>query len=524
MKKTSCFAGLFLILLFVSPSVTGLLIPSYTLKGTLTEETKAFFIGKTKIQGSFTGIPMDHLIDSAFVQNMSGFPLIGSQSIDHLETVIVAENIDITSTRTLDDLLLQQIDHLTYYTNVDIITEDGLFLLGINQGTMSVSADLSYAISTCIPLELVPKTQTRFFCTATHHPILMEYVGDYGVLTSISEPSTIQIKGRNGRTLWTGGSPKDYLIIQDPRFSVTVNSSLTLLPLSDTPSMEPLTVAVSQADSRDITIHQLIENVTGLVARAHDDVSLEFLQTLHDLDDFVQTTSYVTNGAIVFQQINDTVTIDHSTQRFSSAGFVRFSTLEISKVGSTYGPTIQADSVLCYLGNHFYNPSAKRSSDGISFPYELIIIWILALCAFVYIRFFARPPVDLMLDTKVKRYALIIHIVGSAVAFLLLDLEVYLLFGISGITALFSSGLSSMTGMFLFLEAILWMAGFIILGIPLQLLSYSILRFLGIGKGGNGIWKAVGDLSIWVFSSFYLLIFLNVFLASTGYQQFFSMG
>jgi len=352
----------------------------------------------------------------------------------------------------------------------------------------------------------------------------MDCSGNYAVLTSISETSVIEIEEKNGRILWTGSSSNDYVIIQDATFSVTTNSPLSLFPLSEPTSTIPVTVSVSPADPSDITIHQLIENASVVVAQVNDDVTSEFLIKLHTLDDIVQTTSFVTNGAMIFLQTNDTVIIDHSTQRFSSTGFVRFATLDISKVGSSFGPGIQAECILCYLGDHFYNPSAKRSADGITFPYELIFIWILALCIFLYIRFFLRPPVDVTLDKKVRRYALPIHLIALILAFLLLDIEVNLLFGISACTALFSQGLSMITGVFFLIEVILWMTGFIILAIPMQLLSHSILRFLGIGKGGNGIWKAVGDLSIWVFCGYYLLLFFNILFSLIDFRSFFPMG
>ncbi|MCX6671798.1 MAG: hypothetical protein NTX92_07765, partial [Euryarchaeota archaeon] len=250
----------------------------------------------------------------------------------------------------------------------------------------------------------------------------------------------------------------------------------------------------------------------------------EFLRNINDLDNYIQTTSFIANGAMVFLRTNDSVTIDHSTQRFSSTGFVRFNTLDITKFGSSRGPSLQADSTLCYLGDHFYNPSAKRSIDGIAFPFELLFIWILALCIFVYIRFFLRPPVDITLDEKVRRYALYFHLVVLVIAFLLLDMEINLLFGISALTALLSQGFSMITGSFFLLEVVIWVFGYLILAIPLQLLSYAILRFLGIGKGGNGIWKAVGDLSIWMFCGFYLLLLCNILFSLIDFNSLFPLG
>lgn len=524
MKTTSLLIGIFLIFLFLSPSATALFTSSHTLKVTLTEDTEVFFIGKTRIDGSFTGHPMEHLVNSSFVQDMGGFPLIGSSSITNLKTVIVAEGIDITSATSLEDLIARYFDHLVSYSDVDITMDNGLFVLGINQGSMSLSSDLSYAVTTIVPLEIIPDTITRFFFIGTNSPLTMRCSGNFAVVTTLSDTGTIQIKGRDGKTLWTGGSPNDYLIIQDTSFNLTKNPSFSLFPLSNTTSKISLAVSVSPAVPPDVRIRQLIQNVSEDIGNLKDGSASEFLQRINDLDTYIQEISFIANGAMVFLRTNDTVTIDHSTQRFSSAGFVRFNTLDLTKFGSSTGPSLQADSTLCYLGDHFYNPSAKRSVDGIAFPFELLFIWILALCVFVYIRFFLQPPVDIALDEKVKRYALYFHIVVLVIAFLLLDMEVNILFGLSALTALVSQGFSMITGSFFLVEVVIWVFGYLLLAIPLQLLSYSILRFLGIGKGGNGVWKAVGDLSIWVFCGFYLLLFCNILFSLIDFNSLFPIG
>jgi hypothetical protein len=524
MKASYLLAGIVIVFFIMSPSANALLTSSYTFKATLTKDAEVFFMGKTTMNGSFTGHPMEHLVDSSLVQQMGGFPLIGASTITNLDSVIVAEDIDITTATSLEELFVQYFDHLIYYSDVDIAMDDGLFILGIKKGIISLSSDLPYAVTTIVPLEIVPGTITRFFVLCTDSPLSLRCSGDFSVLTTLSDTSTIQIKGKDGSTLWNGGSPNDYLIIQDTAFSLTKTPPLSLFPLPDTSSAISLTMSVSPAASSDVQIQQLIQDVS-MVLRVFSDGSIsDFLQNIDDLDSLIQATSFLANGAMVFLPTNDTVTIDHSTQRFSSTGFVRFNALDVTKFGSSTGPVLRADCSLCYLGDHFYNPSAKRSVDGISFPYELIFIWFLALSVFIYVRFFLQPPVDIMVDKKVKRYALSIHLFALVLAFLLLDMEVNNIFGISALTGLLSHGFTMITGVFFFLEVIIWVLGYLILAIPLQLLSYSILRFLGIGKGGNGLWKAVGDLSIWVFCGFYLFLFFNVLLSLVDFNSLFPMG
>lgn len=524
MKKTFLLVVLFFGFSLLSPSAAALFGSSYTFKGTLTEDTEVFFIGKTTIDGSFTGQPMNQVIESSFVKDIGGFPFIGKSRITDLHSVIVAEDINITTAGSLEEFIVQYYDQVTSFSDVDIITDDGLFLLGINNGTIDLSSDLPYAVTTVVPLEVVPDTIARFFVIGTNYPLIMHCAGDFSILTTLSDTSTISIKGRDGTTLWTGGSPNDYLIIQDTTFTVTKDPSLSFFPLHDATSTISLTVSVSPAGPTDVRIQQLIQNVSMVLGDFGAGISSDFVQSINDLSASLQAASFVGNGAMVFLKTNDSVTIDHSTQRFSSTGFVRFNTLDITNFGSSTGPVLKADCTLCYLGDHFYNPSAKRNMDGIAFPYELLFIWILSLCVFVYVRFFLRPPVDISLDAKVKRYAFPIHVFALVVAFLLLDMEVNILFGISALTSLVSQGASMITTVFFILEIIIWILGYLILAIPLQLLSYAILHFLGIGKCGNGIWKAVGDFSIWLFCGFYLLLFFNILFSVINFNSLFPMG
>ncbi|PNX45354.1 MAG: hypothetical protein BV459_08640, partial [Thermoplasmata archaeon M11B2D] len=115
---TIIFLGFFIL----SPVVSALFTSPCDLKGTLAEDTEAFIVGKTTIRGACTGYPITPLIDSSLVQEMEGFLLIGKNTIDSVTSVIVAENIDITTAASLEDLVIQYYDHLTQYTDVEIIT------------------------------------------------------------------------------------------------------------------------------------------------------------------------------------------------------------------------------------------------------------------------------------------------------------------------------------------------------------------------------------------------------------------
>ena len=131
--KTPYLLTAFIVLFFLlSPSATGLFTSPSQLKTTLSTNTNVFVIGKTSIDGSFSGFPMEHVVDSPLVREMNGFPLVGASRITNLKTVIVAENIDITTAHSLQDLLAQYVDHLFSFSDVNITMDKGLFFLVIN--------------------------------------------------------------------------------------------------------------------------------------------------------------------------------------------------------------------------------------------------------------------------------------------------------------------------------------------------------------------------------------------------------
>ena len=525
MKKLLLIPVLLLFFFVLSPTTSGLFTPSSEMNGTISPDTEEFFIGKTIINGTSAGYPMNMILNSSLVSDMEGFPFIGSNQITEVSSVIVAEDIDLAAANSVEDLITLYYDHLSQYLDVDIVTEQGLFLLGVQNGEMLVSADLSYAVTTVINLDILPDVSSRFLVSASHEPVNMQCSADFAVLSTVSNTSVIQIRDKNGNIRWSGGSQNDYVILQDVSFSLTQYPPLSLFPLDFSQQDQTLALSISPANPDAIMIHHLIENVSRSVElNLQNNSTTLFIDNLNELENIIHTASFIANGAMVFLQTNDTITIDRSTQHFSSVGFVRFNSLEVTDLDSSSGPTIQGDCMLTFLGDHFYIPQAKDNAEGIRFPYELVILWIFGLVVFIYIRFYKRPPINTEKDEKISHYALYIHLFVLVLTFILLDVEVNSLFGISALTALIGQGPSFTAGIFFIVETIIWVLGFFILAIPIQLLSYSVLHLQGIGKGGNGIWKAVGDLTIWVFCGLYLLLYLNILFAVVGFQNIFPMG
>ncbi len=284
MKKTLLLTLSFSFFL-LSSTAAALLTSPQSFKGAITEDTDVFFIGKTIINGSFSGQPIRQMVNSSFVEEMGGFPLIGNCMIPNLHTVIVAENIDISRINTLEDFITQNLDDITSFSDVDIITDAGLFLLGIDNGTMDLFAELPYAVTTVVPLEIIAGTTTRFFVVGTNHPLTLKCSGGFSILSTLSDTSTLSVRDKDGMIIWTSESPNDYILIQDASFVLTNYQSLSLYPLYGTSSTIPLTVSVSPAAADDVQIQPLIQDVTDVLGNFNEDMRSGFVQSVNELDE-----------------------------------------------------------------------------------------------------------------------------------------------------------------------------------------------------------------------------------------------
>jgi hypothetical protein len=526
MKTTSFLIGCILAVCFLVGNVTAQSPASESnLQGTLHSTDTILFLGKTSVTATFSGFPMDTVVNTSLAQGMNAFTLLGGNTISGLSTVIVAENIDITQVGSLQDLYLHYADHLHQFTNAQIVTDTGFFLLGYpTGGTINVRSTAAYA-ATSSRAFILNQSAIPFFLMATQTPVTLTFSGDFAVLAQMNTAATVRVQDQHGKNLWSGHSTKDYLIIQDKHFQISQQPPLSLFPLNPKDStIPPLSYSVTPSDPSSIHIRKLLDSVYAEATRVTNTDVSQGLKTIEGFDTILSSASVIANGAMILTHTTDTITIDHSAQTFRGSGIVRFHDLTVTYAQPDSGPAIQGTYSLVFLGDHFYNPQAKNTDNGIAFPYLLLVIWVIGLAVFLYVRFFLRPAVEQQRDARIKKYALWVHLVLLILGFVLLDWEVSNQFGTSGFLSLASQGVSMITGLFFGLELFVWVLGYVLLAIPVRLLINAGLRVFHIGKGGRGIGAGIGDFSIWVFSAFYLLLFVNIVMAAFNLSSLFTAG
>ena len=526
MKTTTILIGCILVASCFLGNITAQsATTSSTFQGTLHNTTTVLFLGKTSISATFTGFPMNSVVNAPLTEDMNAFTLLGGNTIAGLSSVIVAENIDISQASSLEDLHQLYADHLRQFTDVQIVTDPGFFLLGYPaSGTIHVQLHAEYAVSSSHAF-ILNQTAIPFFFMATQTPVTLVFSGEFAVLAQTNTNTAVRVQDSHGKNLWSGHSKDNYLIIEDQHFQISQQPPLSLFPLNAKDSTVPLlSYTVTPADPSSIHLQELLDRVTAQATQVTNMNVSKGLKTIQGSDTGISYACSIANGGVILANTTDTITIDNQVQPFKEFGIVRFHDLTVTYTQPDSGPTIQGTYSLVFLGDHFYNPLAKDTKNGIAFPFILLIVWVVALVVFLYVRFFLRPPVEQQRDAHMKKYALWIHLVLLVLGFVLLDWEVNIQFGMSGLVSFVSQGASAITGIFFGLELLIWALGYVLLAIPVRLLINSGLHILYIGKGGRGIEAGIGDFSIWIFAAFYLLLCVNIILSAFNRSSLLTMG
>lgn len=528
MKKSLVLLGC-IVLLFAFPGSAQMLSPVAQVQGTLNADTQAFFIGKTRISGTFNGIQMDQFQDNPLIDEINILPLLGSTTFKSLDAVKI---IDISD---LDNESLEDIDTLEdaegiEFTQVEVVTEKAPFLLATHAGEIDVESEVSYAISSFMNFSFDGNNSYPFLFVVTGSHITSQFNGNVSYIMQSSDEGRVMIKDVNGKLLWSGGSTDYIFVIEDKEFTIFQDSSLYLFPVFSEKALTTTQLSISPADLGNTDIITLIENISDSNLGLGDMSNIT--EEIGEFSSIIQTASAIVNGGMILIQTNDTFIIDGSSQTFSNIGFARGDAFDVTLSSATGTPTISGDYRLVFLGDHFYTSQAKGSEQGVSLPVLIIIVWVIALLLFILFRFYIhllkpillKKEVNEQRDEKIKKYAFIFHITALCIVFILLDREISFQFGTSVLDAALGQGFSLIFVGLLAIELILWVLGFFLLAIPLRIITNSGLRIIGIGKGGKAIGKGVGAFGIWIFCAFYVKLVINFVFLIINPGNLFPMG
>jgi hypothetical protein len=520
MIKTLLMMGCLLILFTVSVDAQ-LLSPVSHLEGKIDASTNPFFVGRTSISGVFQGYQLDSFGDVAFFEGINILPLFGSSTFEDINSVVIVDVQDLKN-KSLEEIIDLSLER---YSNVKLKTESGLTLFGTNNGKIELQSEFDFAVTSILSSDMIQGTNIPFLTILTTSELKTQHTGWHSLLIHFSNRSGVVIEDSSGNVIWDGDPTDKCFLIDDTSFTLTQKSSIFLFPLISSDATTDIKLSLTPSNAGFIDISSLLEEIsTSFSYFGGPDVS-DISQNIQGFDELLTALSAIANGAMVLTEYDGTFQIDNSPQTFSGFGFARANNIDVTISRETQESTIEGEYKLVFLGDHFYTVQAKESEDGVAFPFPLLLIWILAFCLYLFFRFYIKINVNVELDGKIKKYTMIFHIVALIIAFILLDREISFQFGVSAIDAILGQGVSLVFAAFIGIELIIWVLGFILLAIPVRIITNSGLQyFYGVGKGGKSIGKGVGALFIWVFCAFYVKLFVNVILLIINPGNLFPMG
>jgi len=554
MNKTLLMMGC--IALFLSSSIVAsaqILSPTAHLSGDIDQDAMAFFVGKTDFSGNFFGYPADSMIDTSslddilddpLVENMVAdifdisllkdlhvFPLLGCCTFEKIDSVIIVDikelqEMDFASMSPTD--IINFVNRFEHFSNVDIVAENGSFIFGFGEDSISTESEMNFAISSIVSFESEEEDKIPFLVILTESEITMQYSGESSLLSTASNSGSILIKDIDGYDIWNEDPSDKMLFIKDGDLSIVQDSSVYVFPISSEETKKTASLYVSPAESHFIDISQLMGGITNSTGDSFGGIDIpDFSNDLQGLDELISAASSIINGGMVLIKTNDTFVVDNSQQAFSGFGFARGNGFDVMITGGqTPETSVSGDFKLIFLGDHFYTSQAKDSENGVEFPFLIVIPWALAIGFFLLFRFHLKKEAKTNeeLDGKIKRLALIFHIVALIVAFILMDREISFQFGISAIDSILGQGISPIFAVIIVVELIMWVLGYLIMAIPVYIIVKYGLKFIEIGKGGKGICKGVGVLFIWFFCAIYFKLIVNLVFLMINPTNFFPMG
>ncbi len=514
MKKTIVFLC-FTLFLFATSTSAQLLSPTSHIEGTILPSTQSLFIGTVDVSGDFQGYPLDMLPENPYINNVSVFPLLGSTVLNDIDrvTLIDRETLNLDSYQDYVDLT-----NLTQFTDVDITLQNGLFLLGSDQGTISIDVTFEYAIATTYPIQL-QNISSRFLILLSTTKNTARFQGELSAVLQYDQEGKMQITDPGGTTLWESSFADTLLLIEDEQYLVTQRSSMYLYPLVN--NSETLKLQVTAAPNEAVDIQMLIDKVTS-VAEGFGDIP-DISSMIQGFSSFVTAAESIINGGMLLIETSDNFVIDDSLQQFTKLGFTRGSQLSIQLFPSSGTSTVKGDAKLVFLGDHFYSIQAKESEDGFSVPFVPIFLWIIGIAAFILVKFYLKRENNEAMDQKLKYYALVFHICAILIVFVLVDREISFKFGYSALDALFGQGFSLVFLLFISLQLSIWSLGYLFFAFPLKLCIDSVLLYFGFGRKGKHLGKGIALFSIWFFASFYVTLILNLLFLFLNPAMFFPL-
>jgi len=520
---------LVLTILFTNSVSAQIFSPSINIHSDLTEESMIFALGDITVNAKLYGYKSDEFIDLSdfeeiisnplfpnifdvsLIENLHISLLAGSANITNIDKVVLFNISSFNKTNLTEQDIQDIFNNFIEFNNVNLQINNGMSIFGTNGEEIRIDEKDLFAIAGFAEFPIQEKITMSVMAFLSPDSLTYDYTGDEIILFPMVETTNFILKNEQGSIIQNISGSDNILLIQDNDISIVDDSPVHLFPItgSDIKPSAELTVKPTNEQIMDLP-HLLNQIQFSNLDFNLSDIPI-FEENNSFFNDIFSMMSNVVNGGLVIVNSSKQVIIDNSNQQIKGIGFFRGDEYSISLLNTTEGG-IKIDGYfkLAFLGDHFYNPQAKESENGVGIPLIPIIYWMIIIAFYFICKYYLKIKPDESEDKKLKTYGLIFHIALLVISFILVDTVISHQFDVSMLSLLFSSGLSIFTFGFGLIQLILWIFGYIAFALPSYILLKYLLPYFGFGKKWKGFEKGVAAFFIWVFPVLYTTMLINI--------------
>ena len=526
--------------LFV-PSVSAQLFQdSNSIEISTNETTPIYLIGNISLSGSFQGIQFDQRTNSiqqyiSFLQEISlileipdftslaelyGFPLFSETRLNDA-TVFVINTTYLSSINEYSavELISLKDEIVTSFSDVSINVKQGIALFGSDAQKYQVNHNQSYGFGGFFQLPFNSQLPSNGIGIISDEKSLFTVQTN----TSLVYPYNSEIDIIDGENVVYHVSQSDQIILIKTSKNVSLHqhSTVHFFPLltDDNSSSEAL-LSITQINSPSNDILSLLDDFTETMSSIDDSVDQSVFPINQQLQTVIPYLSELFNSGIILTNTSNDVRIDgkNLSNPMILAGRGPQFTLTLNQQESS-PVSIQGESTLLFVDDHFYTSTAENSENGITLPLISILLWIAAI---VSILFYWSLKTKHRLLTKnndafylfQKRWVrILIYGIILGILFLLVDLQFSFRFGLSLITQPAAQNNALITLIFFLIQSIILVFLFFLYAFPAVLIHNMICRTT-IKNNYQFLTKLIILIPFfWVGLHLYFLVLLNIFLS-----------
>ena len=514
------------ILIFPTITVSKGFVPSYTFSFSTSKDTYYFISGELHFHGKLIGKEIEKDI---LPVNLSALKRGLDQDVSSVIDQLINSDISVLSLISsemilsgMKEIYIFNLENRTVkrFENITLdIDNASIMVIGSNE-ELSFKKKVDYGIASFGEIEIMnDKANSLFIISEDNLSLGIENSPSFVILpTSSTEEKECyaRIIDNAGNVLWESSENNWAILASD--------NSLDILSLS-----QPHVILFDETEDFYLELSSSnklpdAERFFSSLEEMASSMGGEFPQ-IDQVSMFTSPIVDVLNGACVLFNSNDSIVIEGDEKKISDLCLIRVenAVFWLGK-GDEGGIFLNGEGKarLLFLGNSVYNEIPVSRLGGFLVPIQPIALWAIAIAIFIIFRLvlrgeeekkvFGRFPIDV--DQKkremIKKIFFVVHILLAILTLFIFDMFLGETFGLSFIPYLSKNVPAA--GIIISAEIVLISTCFVMFGLPVRIITNTLLNFIGLGKESKNVGKSLALLVMWLLSPAYLLFFSNALI------------